>query len=148
MLINMETNLSLKEIEIILSNKICHKYPFFHREYDSGINWVSNSKNFICLFSEDGTTDRWGYQSKVKSFFYGKVIRVKDKYRIIGISCVNIFFIITALIVFGAIIFYIDSFDFDAIFGILFFSLTVVLFNLNISKGNNKIKDYLERQFS
>lgn len=148
MLINIETNLSLKEIEIILSNKICHKYPFFHREYDSGINWVSNSKNFICLFSEDGTTDRWGYQSKVKSFFYGKVIRVKDKYRIIGISCVNIFFIITALIVIGAIIFYIDSFDFDAIFGILFFSLTVVLFNLNISKGNNKIKDYLERQFS
>lgn len=147
MLINIETNLSLKEIEIILSNKICHKYPFFHREYDLGINWVRNSKNFMCLFYEDGATDRWGSQSKVKSFFYGKVVRVKDKYRIIGISCVNIYFIITALIVFGAILINIDSFDYDAIFGILFFSLIVVLFNLHIPKGNKRIKDYLERQF-
>ncbi|MEE0913763.1 MAG: hypothetical protein U0L76_04155 [Ruminococcus sp.] len=147
MLINIETNLSIEEIENILSNKICHKYPFFHREYDLGINWVSNNKNFICLFHEDGTKDRWGYQTKVKPFFYGKVIKVNNKYRIIGISCVNIFFIITALIVFGAIIFYMDSFNFDAVFGILFFSLTVVLFNLHIPKGNKRIKDYLERQF-
>lgn len=147
MLINIETTLSLKEIEFILSNKICHKYPRFYREYDLGINWVKNSKKFLCLFYEDGTTDRWGYQTKVKSFFYGKVIKANDKYRIVGISCANIFFIITALIVFGVILFNIDSFNLDAISGILFFSLIIALFNLNIHSGNKKIKEYLERQF-
>lgn len=147
MFINIESNLSIKEIESILSDKICHKYPFFHNEYDLGINWVKNSRNFICLFYEDGTEDRWGYQTTVKSFFYGKIIKVNNKYRIIGITCVNIFFIITTLIFFGVFIFNIDSLNLDAIFGVLLFSLIVVLFNLNIDKGNKKIKDYLKRQF-
>lgn len=147
MLINIKTNLSLEEIEIILSNKTCHKYPLFHNEFDLGINWVKNNKKFICLFYEDGTENRWGSQSTVKAFFYGKVIKINKKYRIIGISCVNIFFIITTLIILGSIIFYTDSFNFDTIIGLLFFFLVFALFNLNIGKGNKKIKDYLKRQF-
>ena len=86
MIINIETNLSLNKIENILSNKICCKYPFFNcDDYKLGINWVSNNKNFICLFYEDDTKDRWGYQTKVKSFFYGRAIRIKNKYRIKGL---------------------------------------------------------------
>ena len=148
MLINIETNLSIEEIENILSKKICHKYRFFHREYDLGINWVKNNRKFICLFYEDGTKDRWGYQTTVKSFFYGIVLKVNNKYRIIGVSCVNIFFIISTLIILGLIVFYADSFNFDTIFGIFFCFLIFILSNLNISKGNRKIKEYLERQFS
>lgn len=147
MLINIETNLTLKEIENILSNKICHKYTFFQRNYDLGINWIKNNKNFICLFYEDGTKEKSGYQSRVKSFFYGKVIKVNKKYRIVGISCVNILFIIEMLIILGVLLYNINNFDFDAVFGVLFFFLTFLLFNLNIPKGNKEIKDYLERQF-
>ena len=148
MLINIETTLSLKEIEMILSSKRCHKYPLFHGEYDLGINWVKNNRKFICLFYEDGTKDKWGYQTTVKSFFYGKVLKVNNKYRIIGVSCVNIFFIIATLIILCLIVFYADSFNFDTIFGIFFCFLIFILANLNISKGNRKIKEYLERQFS
>ena len=147
MLINIETNLSLIEIENILSNKTCHKYAFFHRNYDLGINWIKNNKNFICLFYEDGTKEKSGYQSKIRSFFYGKVIKVNEKYRIVGISCPNIFFIIDMLIIFCVLLHNINNLDFDAVYGISFVSLTFVLLNLNIPQGNKEIKDYLERQF-
>lgn len=147
MLINLETDMSLNEIENILSNKTCQKYPFFNSEYNLGINWVRNSKNFICLFYESGAKDRWGYQTKVKSFFYGKVIRVNGKYRILGISCVNLFFIIITLMILTAVIINGGGFNCDSVFGIFFLCIISVLFTLDISKDSKKIKNYLERQF-
>lgn len=49
MLVNIETNLSLKEIERLLSEKVCYEYPFFHHDYDLGINWVNNTKDLVCF---------------------------------------------------------------------------------------------------
>ena len=148
MIINLETNLSLNEIENILSDKKCSKYPFFQgNDYDLGINWVNSNKNFICLFYEDDTKGKWSYQTTVKSFFYGKVIKVKNKYRIFGITCVNIFFIISMLVLIGVFIYNTDSFTFDTAFGILFITLAIFLFNFNIPNGNKKIENYLKWQF-
>ncbi len=147
MLINLKTDLSINEIENILSNKICNKYPLFGGEYDLGINWVKNSSNFICLFYENGTKDRWGGQTTVKSFFYGRVIRINGKNRVVGVSCVNIFFIIVTLIILAEIILNTGAANFDSVFGILLFCVIFVLFLLDIPKGNKKIKDYLKRQF-
>lgn len=147
MLINIETNLSLKEIELILSNKTCHKYPFFYNENDFGINWVKNDSKFICLFYEDGEEDRHGNRTTLRSFFYGKLIKVNNKYRIIGITCANILHAIIPLLILAEGILGVDNLDFGEIFAILLFSAIFVFFNLNILKGNRKIKEYLERQF-
>ncbi len=147
MIVNIKSNLSLKEIENILSEKRCHKYPLFHSECSLGINWVNNSKNFLCCFYEDGSTDRWGCQDAIKSFFYGKVIKINDKYRIIGITCVNAFFVFTTILFSVLFILGIGSFNFDSIFGILFFILIIILMNLKISKGNKLIKNHLEKLF-
>ena len=147
MLVNIETNLSLKEIERLLSEKVCYEYPFFHHDYDLGINWVNNTKDLVCLFYEDGAKDRWGYQTTVKLFFYGKVIKFNNKYRIIGVSCINILFIILTLVFLGWLVFSAISFNEDTTFGILLCLLIFGLANCNISKGNKIIKKYLEQEF-
>lgn len=149
MLINIETNLSLKELNTVLSQKNCYKYPFISRkiEYNLGINWISNHKKFICLFYEDGTTDRWGYQTTVKPFFYGKVLKIKGKNKIVGICCPNVTFVLLTLSILFTTILCSGGFTYDLVFDLLLFFVIVTLFYWNIPEHYKKIKDYLEKQF-
>jgi primosomal protein N' (replication factor Y) len=75
------------------------------------------------------------------------VSKVNNKYRIIGVSCINILFIILTLVFLGWLVFSAISFNEDTTFGILFILLIFGLANCNISKGNKIIKKYLEQEF-
>lgn len=60
MIINIKTNRTIEEIKNTLSNQILEKYPRRYSENRKGINWVSNKKDFLCLFYEDDNKDRFG----------------------------------------------------------------------------------------
>lgn len=149
MIINIKTNRSIEEIENILSLQKLEKYPRRYQEYDLGINWVKNKTKFLCLFYEDGSTDRHGNYLEVKQCFYGKVIRFKEYNRIVGISTINIVVLVKLLLLLLFAYFIGDevfNLGFDLI-GIIFVSFVLAVFVNDILKGNSEIKKYLISKF-
>ena len=139
MIINIKTNRTIEEIENTLSNQILEKYPRRYSENRKGINWVSNKKDFLCLFYEDDNKDRFGCQTTAKPFFYGN-------YRIVGIACLNIvdILIILALLIisiFGADEFL--EFDSETLFGLVFACFILAIFVNDLLIDTKKIKKYL-----
>ncbi len=150
MIINIKTNRTIEEIENTLSNQVLEKYPRRYSENRKGINWVSNKKDFLCLFYEDDTRDSWGYQPPSKPFFYGKLIKFRGNYRIIGIACLNIVDILIILALLLITILGADEFlefDSETLFGLVFACFILAIFVNDLLIGTKEIKKYLIEKF-
>lgn len=150
MIINIKTNRTIEEIENTLSNQILEKYPRRYSENRKGINWVSNKKNFLCLFYEDDNKDRFGCQTTAKPFFYGKLIKFRGNYRIVGIACINIVDILILLALLIISILGADEFlefDSETLFGLVFACFILAIFVNDLLIGTKKIKKYLIEKF-
>lgn len=150
MIINIKTNRTIEEIENTLSNQILEKYPRRYSENRKGINWVSNKKDFLCLFYEEDNKDRFGCQTTAKPFFYGKLIKFRGNYRIVGIACLNIVDILILLALLIISIFGADEFlefDSETLFGLVFACFILAIFVNDLLIGTKKIKKYLIEKF-
>ena len=136
MIINIKSKFSVEKIEYILSSQPLENYPKSSCQYNLGINWVSN-KRFNCSFN-------------AKPFFYGKVIKHKDDYRIVGIACLNIVHIILLFVALLISIFTSDEFiqfDNGTLFASIFVSFLISIFVSDFFDGIKEIKKYLLNKF-
>lgn len=150
MIINIKSKFSVEKIEYILSSQQLENYPKSSCQYNLGINWVSNKRNFLCLFYEDGAKDRFNCSFNAKPFFYGKVIKHKDDYRIVGIACLNIVHIILLFVALLISIFTSDEFiqfDNGTLFALIFVSFLISIFVSDFFDGIKEIKKYLLNKF-
>ena len=140
----------MKKIENTLSNQVLEKYPRKYSENRKGINWVSDKKDFLCLFYEDDSRDRFDYQTTAKPFFYGKLIKFRGNYRIVGIACLNIVHILIILALLIITIFGADEFlefDIETLLGLVFACFILAIFVNDLLIGTKEIKKYLIEKF-
>lgn len=148
MIVNIKTDYRPSEIEYILNLQNSVGRAKKSIDYGLGINWVSNKSKRLCLFYNDGAKDRWGYQSLLRAYFYGKVISTKNGCRVVGIVCPKLSYLISAFIIFLVFVFGVFYDPAEYIIGIIFFAVVLVLLNFNIPKGIREIHKYLEGKFS
>lgn len=134
-LVNFESELDMDACESFLSSRlIAAKEP--------GVNWLTAKDGKMFLYYEDDLRTRHGDRGLVKTYFYGRVKRKKDKTIIQGLIFSAPFLSVYLIAV--SVLYYAFMRDFVSILIATSFVLIKHIFE---RKNRKSINDYLMRVF-